>query len=362
MRGSDDRVSIRTSVVPWPDEPDLSGSPDPALDRDLYRAVAPLGLASLRAAVLEVDTQDRLGAWSLHGPADAEKAVLARPLEQALPGALEALVRLVAHPSGQTTVQRLSPRRWLLAWSLSPDRVVVAQATYRDGRPALQPPDLATLRALCDAGMQADVARQRLSDLQPRREPRASTWPQVERRRHWHPDWVVWPSLVLVCVSALLAAWLAVVSVPQLRADLQAQATRQATWQRMAEGHFTRSVAAALANGDYDEVQAVLAGFMTQGYLEQAVVTNTRQQVVAVVGQMADVRPGEPLPAQWAAPAQQVELRLGAEPFGRLFYRSRHGAVDATAAPLRHLQWLAGLALASAALGAGLIAARRPRH
>lgn len=362
MPAGDDRVSVRSSVMPWPDEPDLSSSPDPALDRDLHRALPPLGLASLRAAVLEIDTQACLGAWSVHGPADAERAVLARPLEQALPGATEALVRLVANPGHQTTVQRLSPRRWLLAWSLSSDRVMVAQATYQDGRSALQPQDQALLRSLCDAGMQAEMARQRLSDLLPRPNRRSPSWPQIERRRDWHPHWQAWPSLVLVCVSALLAAWLAVVSVPQLRAHAQAVAAQQALWQRMADAHFTRSVAAALASGDYEEVQTVLAGFMTQGYLEQAVVTNARQQVVALVGPVQGVRVGEALPAAWSGAGQATELRLGAEPFGRLAYTSRQAAqAGAVNEHLQPLQWLAGLALAFGALGAGLIAARRPR-
>jgi hypothetical protein len=343
----------------WPDE---AWCPPPKVDTavltDLQHAMGPLRLLSLRAAVAELDTLHLTLGWSLQHAGEPPEPVRDEPLERAFPGAVAAVSRLHAAPGGSTVQQRLSPRRWMLAWRLDRERVAVAVVHYTDGRASLPDDAVATVRLLCGAGLLAEQAV-----LHAQVAPAAAggpAWPVVERRRRALPPWRAWPSLLLVCASALMVAWLAVVWMPQARQHWHTQQARVDQLQALADSSFSRDVASALGTGDYAEVQATLAQFAARGYLEHAVVVNARQQVVALVGEGQGARVGETLPAGLGPQGRAVDLRLGAEPFGRLYYQ-RAGLATPPDPALGAMQALAALALASAAMASGLIASRRPR-
>ena len=261
-------------------------------------------------------------------------------------------------------VQRLSPRRWVFAWRIDERRVVMAMAHFLDGRIELEPTDSAMVRLVCDAGIhagsgQGSAAAAATSDLAS--EPVGLVWPKVERRRQVVPKWMSWPALALCVGSALLAAWLAVVSVPQARTEVQARQADIERLQSMADGTVTRSVASALATGDYGEVQTALSGFAQLGYFDHAVVLNASARVVAQVGQVPGARIGDALGPEALGQAQSVDLVLGSESSGKLLILRPPARLEHSLA-LPTMQLLAGAALAASALAAGLIAARKPER
>lgn len=344
----------------WPDEPaTLPLTAQRALLADRQLALRQLGLAGSRAVLIEYDTQGHLASWAMQEDGTDPQSWQQQPIEQAFPGATALLDQVDNALDGRVGHLRLSPRRWVLAWRLDGAHAVVAQASFREGRVGLSNEVLAMLRGLCDAGIHADLVQRELVAALPGR-PRLPPWPQVERRRAAPSRWMAWPSLVLVCIAALAAAWAAVVLLPQWQRQQAEQQAALERWQLLADTGFQRSLATALATGDPTQLQAVLSSFAEQGYLLKARVTNGRQQVVAEVGDRTQAaHPGGTAP-EWLASARQVDLRLGSEPYGRLHYVRRHA--DGPPPAPQGLQWTSVLALLSAALGAVMMAARWPQR
>lgn len=326
---------------------------------DMARTLSALGVASLRTTVIDLDSMLHQVGWGYHQGHDAPDSGFDQPLDTAFPGASAAISRVEASDSDDTVVQRLSPRRWVFAWRVDDSRMVMATVHYHHGHLALEPRDIATIRLVADAGLHADQNAALAPAPVPRRTEVA--WPQVERRRRVVPRWISWPAAVLACLAALLGGWMTAVTVPQARQDA---VVRQADLDRlraMADSTVSRSIATAMASGDYGEVQAALSSFAALGYFEQAVVTNARQRVVASVGDMSGVRIGDAPPAELVQQAQVSDLMQGSEANGRLLVQ-RPASFAAAQNRVLHLQWLAGLAMLSAGAAAALVVARVPNR
>lgn len=324
---------------------------------DMARTLNELGVAGLRTTVIDLDTMLHQAGWGYHQGPDNPDSGFDQPLESAFPGASAAIARVEASESHEPVVQRMSPRRWVMAWRVDESRMVMALVHFHQSHITLEPHEVATIRLVADAGLHADQVAAPASAPTPRRTELA--WPQVERRRRVVPRWIAWPAASLACVAALLGGWMTAVAVPQARQDA---VVRQADLDRlraMADSTVTRSMATAMASGDYGEVQAALSSFAALGYFEKAVVTNARQRVVASVGELSGVRIGDAPPADLVQQAQASDLMQGSETNGRLFIQ-RPALYAAAQHRVSTLQGLAALAMLCAGAAAAMVVARWP--
>ena len=180
-------------------------------------------------------------------------------------------------------------------------------------------------------------------------------WLAVERRRsrHWRTQLHNRRfAILLLGLSALLALWLAVFALPSASDQLAAQQREAARLQATADKTVAEQLAAALATGDYGDLQSHLSSFHALGYFPRAVVLNARQCVVASIGMGAEVVIGAAAPASLSAAAKAMPLLRGSEQLGQLL------TVGKPAEPPRgtlQAQWAPALASALAALGARTI-------
>lgn len=331
-----------------------------AITDDMARMFRSLGVVSFRAAVVDIDSLSFHSNWTVHSTGGwHDGASDASALEGAFPGAAGTVARLSATPIDTTLVQRMSPRRWVFAWRIDERRAVMAMAHFLEGRIAMAPVDTAVVRLVCDAGIQAEQAAPPRPAAAP--ETKGPAWPQVERRRRVVPRWMRGPALALVCLATALVFWLGLVALPQARQEAEQGQAELDRLRTMADRTVVRSVAAAMASGDYGEVQIALTGFATLGYFEQAVVTNTAQRVVAIEGPVSGARIGDPPPADLLSRARATPLMQGTAPNGQLLVYSP-SAADAQALTLDRLQWLGLLALAVLAATLPMMALGWPRR
>ena len=359
---------------PWVGDPaDEDDLPIPdeaqAIRRDMARNLGPLGLQSLRATVVDMDTLAEEGRWLLLGEPEADavpSGAAQLPPDSAFPTASVTAARLAASAIDETVVQRMSPRRWGLAWRVDDRRVVLAVAHFLEGRVVLEPADTALVRLVCDAGLQPGaVPQSQVSSSLGATDARgaAPSWPTVERRQPGLRRWLAAPALGLLLLGGMAAGWQALVAVPDLTAQELAHASELARLRLMADRTVTRSTTVALASGDYGEVQVALSGFAALGYFEHAVVTNAQQRVVALVGSASGARIGDALSDEPGEGAHVLELMQGTDVVGRLVvYRPRAGADLAGHSALQRLPWMATGGLVALALAGLLVALRWPKQ
>lgn len=373
-----------------------------AFAADMGRMLQRLGVVSVRTTLVDADTLAHQSGWAFYqGGEAAGDGLDEQPLDSSFPGASATIARVEASSLEDTVTQRLSPRRWVLGWRVDDQHVVMALVHFQEGHLALEPNEVALVRLAADAGLHsaptpgtggapAKAAKSRAepesgagtsssgataataasaASASPGKSGRpsskasaggAATWPMVERRRKVLLRWISWPAWLLAGVAALLCAWITAVVVPQVHAENAQREMDEARLRAMADTTLVRSVGAALATGDYGEVQAVLDSFAQQGYFRQAVVTNARQRVVASVGAISGVRIGDAPPAELLQQARVTELMQGAEPNGRLMLQRAEPTTPPEGRALRLVQVLASLALACAGATAALIISRVP--
>lgn len=276
-----------------------------------------LGVHSFRATEVDLESMATQSAWSISDHGEFNCDPLDDGPNSAFLAAMDTGTELRNAPAEHTVVRKLSPRLWAFSWRLGPHRVVVAVARYREKRDVQTEIDIALVRLIC-------LARMRVS----RRDTESSSaklpkleWPAIDRRRDGNLPTAVRNhglSLLLLVVSALAALWVALIAVPRARYVAEALQTDAARLQAMADKTMTNALSAALATGDYGEVQDALSSFQALGYFQGAVVTNARQRVVSIAGPVGDARIGGSLPETVTSAARLIALTQGSERHGQL--------------------------------------------
>jgi hypothetical protein len=158
----------------------------------------------------------------------------------------------------------------------------------------------------------------------------------------------------------LVGIWLAAYGVPRARQSMVAERAEAARLQSQVDGTLTQGLAAALATGDYGQVQEVLSNFAALGYFQDAAVTNASQRIVALAGTVNDLHIGSEVPAEFAASARTFQLVANNERLGRVqFHRTN---VEKPATGFVAMQIASGLAFGAAAAAAGVLAWRLLRR
>jgi len=121
--------------------------------------------------------------------------------------------------------------------------------------------------------------------------------------------------LALAILCTLLSLWVAAMAVPETVASYQADAQRRRT---MSDQTMIRDLSLAMASGDYGDVQTVLSSFASMGYFESALVSNSRNRVVAQAGSDTGIRIGDETPPDVKKFARIIDLSLANEPQGKL--------------------------------------------
>ena len=327
------------------------------MQHDMARLVRQLGVQSLRASVVDLSSMVLQSGWSIAETGEVSDSIMERTLDSVFPGASARLSQLAQASDEDTMVQKLSPRRWAFAWRLDARHAAMTEVQYQERRDTISDGDTTLVRLLCNTGIRAGLAAAPAASAA---QAQALVWPQVDRRARnkqrainkWVPG--------LLAASTLVAAWLALVALPRYTSAATAQQTEVTKRLTMADNTMTHGLATVLSSGDYGEVQTALSFYEAQGYLQSAAVTNARQRVVAAVGPIDRLRIGDPVAADFASAARQLELSLGSEKLGVLLLVAPPAAAAESQGPVRTASWAALLAALAAF---GLVAAglwRRP--
>ncbi len=295
----------------------------PLLARDMALMFGQLGVASVRASVVDMDSMAFQSAWSVTEKGEVGEDFLGKGLDSTFPAAMATIAQMGVAPPEQTVVRKLNPRHWAFAWRIDERLVAVAEARYRDQRDMMSPADTALVRLICDTGIRArqsegEGPRPRPLPASAAREHPHLQWPEVDRRQAPELALSTRIGVLLMAISALLSLWLTVFVAPRARDESQALQAEVVRLQAMGNKSMVNTLATVLATGDYGELQTALASYGGLGYFQTAVVTNARQRVVAVVGSVPDTRIGDGIPPALARTASATELSLGAERYGQL--------------------------------------------
>ncbi len=332
----------------------------PALAHDMALMFGQIGVHSFHASVVDLNSMEFQSAWSIteHGEFTDDRPD--RSLDSVFPGAMATIVQLGQEPAETTVVRKLSPRHWAFAWRLDERHVAVAEARYHDKRDEQSAVDTALLRLVCDTGIRAgrlqspaashdDVQFDALEDADG---GTRLDWHAADQRHKIQVPSTTRAGVVLTMASAALAVWVAAVALPWARHDASVSRADAARLHSLADTSLSHSLASTLASGDYGEVQAVLSSFGSLGYFQSALVTNARQQVISMSGDISGVRIGDAVPPALAASARVLDLTLGTEPRGQLLLLGapRQRSQDIGAGVLWVSAALACLTTAAAAL------------
>ena len=297
------------------------------LARDMALMFSQMGVASVRASVVDMDSMAFQSAWSITEKGEVGEDFLGKGLDSTFPAAMATIAQMGVAPPEQTVVRKLNPRHWAFAWRIDERLVAVAEARYRDQRDMMSPTDTALVRLICDTGIRArqsegDSPRPRPLPASAARDHPHLQWPEVDRRQAPQVALSTRAGVLLMALSAVLALWLTLWVAPRARDEALALQAEVQRLQAMGSKSMISTLAASLATGDYGELQATLSNFGALGYFETAVITNARQRVVAVVGSVPDVRIGDGLPPALAKGNAASELALGNERYGQLLTAS----------------------------------------
>ena len=292
----------------------------PLLARDMALMFGQIGVSSLRASVVDMDSMDFQSAWSITERGEMGEDLQGRGLDSTFPAAMATIAQMGVAPPEQTVVRKINPRHWAFAWRIDERLVAVAEARYRDQRDMMSPADTALVRLICDTGIRAghgEGARGQplAADGSPDRPHLA--WPEVGVAAT-QASLTIRLGVLMMAVTALAALWMALVVVPKARDEALALQTELTRLHVMGNKSMLGTLAGTLATGDYGEVQAALTGYWALGYFQGAVVTNSRQRVVAVAGAVPDARIGDGVHSGLAKAAQSVDLVLGSDRHGQL--------------------------------------------
>jgi hypothetical protein len=327
-------------------ETQTSTALDDALVQDTRQVFQQMGLQTLRVSLLQRGSLDALSSCLVGERGEVQSADVHRHVDSVFPGGAAHLEELLNRLDSFTSVRKLSPRHWLLAWRLQDGHSVVADAKFLDKRDVLSDADATIIRLVCNTSFG------RLGeDLGAGGTAASSTqvWPHVDRRKAAAAARPAWLSLALLSLVALCSAWLLFFSLPQAQRSAQAQ---QAEFSRLRDGTLTRGLSATLATGDYGEVQLALQNYLDLGQFQSAVVSNDKQRLIAIAGNVKNQRIGEAVTPAYASTASVLKLATGSQQHGELLYEPK----PSLAGDMRSGAWMwaAGLALLASVLLLGL--------
>jgi len=331
----------------------LDGALAPALLQDMARMLRHLGVQSLRASAVDMNSMAFQAAWSISSDGTVREGVPGRALDSIFPGGSSALGRLERLPADGTLSQKLSPRRWVFAWRLDERNAAVTEAQFQARRDLVADGDVALIRLLCNTSLRG------VAGASPALAPgtAAMVWPQHERRALRRPPVsMTWLLSLLLATSVLSSAWHALAALPAARDATLAQRSEIERQNRMAENTMTQDLSNTLAAGDYGEVQDALSLFSSLGYFKGAVVTNTKDRVIAMIGPLDKLHIGDALTQDGLAGSRSFDLRLGSERYGRLLLIP---PAAPPAAPSSSSLIASVLAFASSLAAAGLFVTQR---
>lgn len=325
----------------------------PMFLRDMTLMLAQLGVESIRASLVDLASMAYRPAWGITARGEFSDDPGTQRGDSTLPWVESIISQLDNLQPEHTLVEKLSPRYWGFAWRYDDRHAAVAAVLYLQGHDERDDAHNALVRLVCDIGIRAQehAVAGSAGDRPP------VVWPAVERRRKAasrRKRLLAGAGAAILLTSTLTVAAMTF----QRAATLQAETARLRT---LAESTMTHGLSAALATGDYGEVQAALSSFSSLGYFKGAVVTNARQRVISTAGAVGDARIGDNLPPSVAALGRTHELEQGSVRHGQLVIL----AADAERAPDRGLLPLMSAVMAGcAAIGAAaaLLVLRYRRH
>ncbi len=358
--GAPSTSSESYSEGPFEDSTAQVQAPVPvSLSQDIARSFRQLGVVAFRASVVNVDSMVFQGAWTISEQGDVTENRVDKPIDSSFPAATAA-INLLAHASDEETLlHKLSPRRWGIAWRLQEPNVVLAEAQFHERCDAISESDKTLLRLVCSAAMRSTEAAQAQAMADP---GKAAAWPGAEVAPAAGARLLSRLSVLLLGCSALLGLWLAAAAVPELKRSTAVREAQVARLQTLSDKTLLRGISSAMATGDYGDVQTALSSYSSLGYFDGAAVVNVRQRVVALSGRTDQLRIGDPVPEDTQRSAQAITLALGTEQLGQLLIVPAPSTIQPAPLPawLPPLAW-ATAATALAALGAALLALRRPK-
>ncbi len=373
------------------------------LHGDMVDVLRQLDVVSVRCLLIDLDSLDFRHAWTITETGGFSRDEAVWSADQDFPGLVTTVSRLSLAPSDETFARRIAARRWVFGWRIEQSLAIVVDARFRVPLGDVSPSDFAMLRLVCGASLPRRQAtampgggashmgdENRSHPAAPattegETEPVApsmsspnvtddsgltaqSSGPDAtshhavaveppamdsgDRARYTSPL-AAKLGLALLVVCGLITFWLAAVAVP---GALSAQLSERQKQQERADLTMTRDLAAALATGDYGDVQTVLSSFAALGYFESALVTNARQRVVAQAGPTPATRIGDGVPPEVGASARSLELASGSQRLGEILLLTESTRSDVVSI-LQAIRVAA--ALAGVAALAGAVALRR---
>ncbi|MFM2403849.1 MAG: hypothetical protein RL223_1729 [Pseudomonadota bacterium] len=128
----------------------------PLLDRELQRLLAQQGIEACQLALVELDTLGCSLRWQL----DARGRTRHGRGEGGLSAAgLNAVTAIGRTTDDSPQLQRLSPRRWSLAWRVDALQAVHAELQFSQNRARLDPQDAWPLQLMCAAALRHAASR-----------------------------------------------------------------------------------------------------------------------------------------------------------------------------------------------------------
>lgn len=300
---------------------------------DVELAFGPNGLESVRAWVVNTTSMQCDTVWHITEAGQWPETCIGGEIDGGCSTAMATIVHLT-HSSGEGTVARqIDALRWVYAWRVDDEHVAVAEATYNVPHPERTGPDIELMRTVCEgfvcgpevagrprfaatpskpamatspggvdgattpclAPFTATVPESAFSSLSADRPPRQSALEQPVYR---------------AAVVALMALY-AVVALVLYLSHRHASALygEALLFQSRAEIGMLAQLSDRLSGGDYGEVQSELQSFATRQHFKAAAVSNARGRVVAIVGDVPDVKIGD-MPSELLAKTARVSALI----------------------------------------------------
>lgn len=138
--------------------------------------------------------------------------------------------------------------------------------------------------------------------------------------------------------------------VPDVGTATQTMRSETAKQRAFVDDMIARSLALAMFERDYGEVQDLLSRYVAAGHFSQAVVVNIQRNVVASLGSNLDLEVGRPVPEAALKDSRKVQLSLHTEALGEFYARVPPSASIRLDGAERQLEQLRRLSLVLAVL------------
>lgn len=332
------------------------GTVGDALTRDIAATGRLLGVSSVRASVVDLATMTLGSTWTLASQADTPD----RATDSVFANAASTFNELADIGTEEMLLRRLSPRRWAFAWRLDEARAVVGEAQFRDRREQLDATTGASLRLLCNAGIRSRALPAPLAGgsgggsgggaMVAAAVGDQLTWPQIDRRAPPKRSRADLTLLGIALAGVVLSGLLLLVLLPRWQDAQDSQASRLEQLEARGDRTAAQGLALAMASGDYGDVQSELQAFASLGYFSDALVTNTRQRVVAMVGSPQGQTMGAALLPELEHRHRRLPLAVGSQEYGALW-------LPATGETQHEIKLTVGTAAAGLLCAASLVSA-----